>query len=319
MAILLKDLVNKNVPLNGGHRMCPGCPTPVIVKQILMSTDHPKVAANATGCLEVATTIYPYTAWNIPWIHNAFENAAATIAGIESAFRALIKRGEIAEDRKQTKFIAFGGDGGTYDIGLQSLSGALERGHNFLYVCYDNEGYMNTGIQRSSATPIGANTTTTPVGKVSYGKKEPRKDLISIVAAHHIPYIASAAPHNWMDTMNKAKKAIEVNGPAFMDVISPCVPGWKIRTDEWKGISEAAVKTCFWPLIEIENGEWRLTGESKKIADGKMEKLPVEEFLKSQGRFKHLFKLENKDVIKLIQDDVDKSWNYYKRMAGYND
>ncbi len=317
MALTLKDLINKQIPLNGGHRMCGGCPVPVIVKQVLMSTDHPKIIGNATGCLEVATTIYPYTAWNHPWIHNAFENVAATVSGIEAAHNALSRIGEVPEHHKDAKFIAFAGDGGTYDIGLQSLSGALERGHNMLYVCYDNEGYMNTGIQRSSATPIGANTTTTPIGSESYGKTQSRKDLLSIVAAHHIPYAASASPHNWMDAMKKSKKAIETQGPTFLLYFAPCIPGWKIPSDVWKKLSETAVKTCFWPLIEFEDGKWSLTGESKLIAEGKMPKIPVEEFLKSQGRFKHLFTDKNRHVIEIIQKDVDKSWDYYKGLAGY--
>ncbi|MCD6578553.1 pyruvate ferredoxin oxidoreductase [bacterium] len=320
MAVILKNEINKQVPLNGGHRMCPGCPVPVIVKQVLMSTDHPKIVANATGCLEVATTIYPYTSWNVPWIHNAFENAGATISGVVAAYEAMKRSGELPEKNKDAKFIAFGGDGGTYDIGLQSLSGALERGHNFLYVCYDNEGYMNTGIQRSSATPIGANTTTTPVGKKSWGKTQPRKDLLSIVAAHHIPYAASVAPHDYNDSMAKSKKAIEVNGPSFLVYFSPCIPGWKIASDVSFELSKIAVQTCFWPLVEIENGEWSLTGDSKRIAEGKKEKLPIEDFLKTQGRFKHLFKPKlQEDVLKIIQNDIDKSWNFYKKMAGYTD
>ncbi len=317
MAFLLKDLIKKQAPLASGHRMCAGCPAPVIVKQVLMSTDHPKVCTNATGCLEVATTIFPFTSWKVPWLHIAFENSAAAVSGVEAAYHGLANKGELPEDMKNAKFIAFGGDGGTYDIGIQALSGALERGHNMLYVCYDNEGYMNTGIQRSSATPIGANTTTTPVGSQSYGKREIRKDLLSIVVAHHIPYAATCAPHDWMDGMKKSQKAIETEGPAFLNYFSPCIPGWKIPADAWRKLSELAVKTCFWPLIEVENGKWSLTGESKRIADGKAEKVPAVEFMKNQGRFKHLFTQKKDDVLALIQADIDRSWDFYRKMAGY--
>ncbi len=168
-----KKLTEKLAP---GHATCAGCGIPAIVRTVLGATDDPVVVVNATGCLEVTSTLYPYSAWKVPWIHNAFENAGATVSGVETAYRALQKRGTLPKDKK-IKFVAFGGDGGTYDIGLQSLSGALERGHQFLYVCYDNEGYMNTGGQRSGATPRGADTETTPAGKVSYGKREKRKDL----------------------------------------------------------------------------------------------------------------------------------------------
>jgi len=185
-----KELVNKPQKLASGHRTCAGCGIPPIVRTVLSSTDDPIVASCATGCLEVTTTIYPFTSWKIPFIHSAFENSAATMAGVETAYNALKKRGKV---NKEIKFIAFGGDGGTYDIGLQSLSGALERGHNFTYVLYDNEAYMNTGVQRSSATPRGASTTTSPAGKVHQGKEEWRKDLAKIIVAHNIEYVAQAS------------------------------------------------------------------------------------------------------------------------------
>jgi pyruvate ferredoxin oxidoreductase beta subunit len=185
----LKELSKKEEVLSGGHRLCAGCGASIVARQVLSALDDPVVVANATGCLEVATTIYPYTSWKSSFIHNAFENAAATISGAEAMFSSLKKQGKID---KEVKFIAFGGDGGTYDIGIQSLSGALERGHNFVYVCYDNEAYMNTGIQRSSATPRGAWTTTSPAGKVIPGKTQYRKDLTAIVVAHNIPYVAQA-------------------------------------------------------------------------------------------------------------------------------
>ena len=296
--ITLKELSNKEVLLSSGHRMCAGCGAPTIVKMVLLACDYPVIAANATGCLEVSTCISDYTAWKIPWIHNAFENAAATLSGVETMYRALKKQGKID---KEIKFIAFGGDGGTYDIGLQSLSGAMERGHDMLYICYDNGAYMNTGIQRSSATPYGADTTTRPAGSVIQGKTELRKNLTKIMAAHNIPYAAQASPSHWMDLMKKVRKALDIKGPKFMNIISSCNRGWRSKTDDAITMCRLAVDTCYWPLYEIENGATKITFKPK-------EKKTVEEFLKPQGRFKHLFKPDNEWMLKKIQEDIDREW-----------
>jgi pyruvate ferredoxin oxidoreductase beta subunit len=298
-ALTLKELSKREILISSGHRMCAGCGAPTIVKMVLLSSDYPVIVANATGCLEVSTCISDYTAWKIPWIHNAFENAAATISGVETMYRSLRKQGKID---KEIKFIAFGGDGGTYDIGLQSLSGAMERGHDMLYICYDNGAYMNTGIQRSSATPYGADTTTRPAGSLVPGKTEQRKDLTKIMAAHNIPYAAQASPSHWMDLTKKVRKALDIKGPKFMNIISPCNRGWRSRTDDSIQLSRLAVETCFWPLYEIENGVTRITFRPK-------EKKPVVDFLKPQGRFKHLFKPENEWVIGKFQEEVDREWN----------
>jgi pyruvate ferredoxin oxidoreductase beta subunit len=301
--ITLKELTNKEVLLSSGHRMCAGCGAPTIVKMVLLACDYPVIAANATGCLEVSTCISDYTAWKIPWIHNAFENAAATISGVETMYRSLKKQGKID---KEIKFIAFGGDGGTYDIGFQSLSGAMERGHDMLYICYDNGAYMNTGIQRSSATPYGADTTTRPAGSVVPGKTEIRKNLTKIMAAHNIPYAAQASPSHWMDLMKKVRKAFETKGPKFINIISSCNRGWRSRTDDAITLTRIAVETCYWPLYEIEDGALKMTFKPE-------EKKPVTEFLKAQGRFKHLFKPENEWILKKIQDDIDKEWERLKK------
>ena len=260
----IKELSEK-IPerLSPGHRLCAGCGASIAVRQVLMGTEDPVVAVASTGCLEVATTIYPFTAWNIPFMHNAFENAASTISGIETAYRALKKKGKI---KKEIKFVAFGGDGGTYDIGLQALSGALERGHNFVYVCYDNEAYMNTGVQRSGATPKGASTTTAPAGKVIPGKVQFRKDLTAIAAAHKIPYVAQGIISNWNDLITKAQKAFAVEGPAFLNVLSPCHRGWRYPQEDTVKVAKLAVETGFWPLIEVENGTWRFTFKPKENA-----------------------------------------------------
>jgi pyruvate ferredoxin oxidoreductase beta subunit len=297
--LIPKELAKRPERLAPGHRLCAGCGAPIVVRQILAAIDEPVVVGNATGCLEVASTMYPYTAWKVPWIHNAFENAAATISGVEAAYRSLVRQGKIPE--QNIKFVAFGGDGGTYDIGLQALSGAVERGHQFLYVCYDNGAYMNTGIQRSSATPYGAHTTTSPAGRVVPGKLQFRKDLTAIMAAHDIPYVAQAAPSRWRDLMQKTRKAVDCGGPAFMNVLSSCNRGWRHKTEEAIELTQLAVDTCYWPLYEIVRGEWQLNYRPK-------EKLPVEQWLERQGRFKHLFQPENRHMIDDLQAEVDHRW-----------
>lgn len=306
MSLSLKELSKKPARLTSGHRLCAGCPEAIIARQVLMATDKPVVVANATGCFEVSTTVYPYTAWAVPWIHTAFENAAATIAGVESGYRSLMRKGKVKED---IRFLTFAGDGGTYDIGFQALSGAIERGHQFLYVCLNNEAYMNTGIQRSGATTHGAQTTTSPAGEKIPGKKQHPKDMTKIIAAHDILYATQASPHNWKDLIRKASKGFEVDGPAFLNTISPCPRGWRYEAAKTIELAELAVETCLWPLYEFEDDEWTLTGESKKIADGKKEKKPVVEFLKTQGRFRHLMDEEWKHVVDEIQSNVDRKWN----------
>ncbi|OGW93506.1 MAG: pyruvate ferredoxin oxidoreductase, partial [Omnitrophica bacterium RIFCSPLOWO2_01_FULL_45_24] len=219
----IKELVKQKELFTGGHRACTGCGAVIVARQVLMVAGPNTVVAGATGCLEVVSTIFPYTAWNIPFIHSAFENAAATISGVEALYKSWVRQGKY---NKKINFIAFGGDGGTYDIGLQSLSGAVERGHNILYVCYNNEAYMNTGVQRSGATPKGADTTTAPVGKVRKGKEQPRKNLTEIMVAHDMPYVAQSVAGNWRDLTSKVEKALSIEGPKFINVLQPCMLGW---------------------------------------------------------------------------------------------
>jgi pyruvate ferredoxin oxidoreductase beta subunit len=299
----IKELSSREDRLAGGHRLCAGCGASIAVRQVLLGAgETPLVAGCATGCLEVSTTIYPYTAWRTPFIHNAFENSAATISGVEAAFRGLKAAGKIPAD-KRVKFVAFGGDGGTYDIGLQSLSGAMERGHDMVYVCYDNGAYMNTGIQRSSATPFGAWATTAEVGKAQQGKTQRRKDLTSIIAAHNVPYVAQASVSHWKDLTDKAEKAFAVEGPAFINVLAPCPRGWRTKPEDTIGIAKAAVQTGFWPLFEVVDGDWRQT---VKV----MNKKPIEEFLRPQGRFAHLFKPGNEALLLEVQAEVDRYLEY---------
>lgn len=299
MAIKLKEQSAKPERLAAGHRFCAGCAEPIIIRQILNAIDEPVVVGAATGCTEIATSMYPSTAWKVPWIHNAFENVSTTIAGAEAMYRSLVRQGKMPE--RDIRFVAFGGDGATYDIGLQWLSGALERGHRFIYVCLNNEAYMNTGIQRSSATPMGAHTTTSPAGSVIPGKVQWRKPLTEIIAAHHIPYVAQSSPSHWRDLMEKTRKAAAAQGPSFLNVLASCNRGWRHGTDTTIEITRLAVDTCYWPLFEVDNGVWRLNYKPK-------EKKPVEEWLKTQGRFRHLFQPQFRHVIDEIQAKVDEEW-----------
>lgn len=298
--VTIEKITAKNLPrheiLQSGHRACQGCGELLSVRLITKAIGPDMIIANATGCLEIVTSSFPDTAWNVPWIHVAFENAAAVASGIESAIKVLKRKGRLPKDKNIT-ILAFAGDGGTADIGLQALSGALERGHNFVYVCYDNEAYMNTGIQRSSSTPYGASTTTSPAGKKSIGQKTKKKNLPEIAVAHDIPYVATCCPAYPYDLMNKARKAAAIEGPAYLHVFSPCPTGWRTLSDDAIEIGRLAVKTGVFPLYEVENGKYKLNVKQKEL-------LPVEEYLKTQGRFRHL----KEDDIKKIQELVNRNY-----------
>ena len=250
MAYNFKEVMNKPERLAPGHRMCAGCGGTIAVRNVLRALHEgdKAVIGNATGCLEVSTFMYPYTAYEDSYIHNAFENAGATLSGVETAYHVLKKKGKLDETYK---FITFGGDGGTYDIGLQSLSGAMERGHDMVYVCYDNGAYMNTG--------------------------------------------------NMRDIYEKSEKAIYTPGAAFLNVMAPCPRGWRYPTEQIMDICKLAVETCYWPLFEVIEGKWILSYSPKK-------KLPIEDFLRTQGRFKHLFKPENEHLLVQYQEEVDRRW-----------
>ena len=232
MAYNLKEVLSQEERFVGGHRLCAGCGAGVTLRAVMRAVDpgDKAVVTNATGCVEVSTFTYPYTAWNDSYIHSAFENAAATCGGVEACYNALKRKGKIQDN---FKFITFGGDGGTYDIGFQSLSGAMERGHDMVYVCYDNEAYMNTGIQRSSSTPHFADTTTTPAGSVIPGKLQQKKNLTKIMVAHGVPYVAQTTfIGNFKDITEKAHKAIYTPGAAFLNVMAPCPRGWRYPSEK---------------------------------------------------------------------------------------
>lgn len=309
MTYNFKEIMNKKERLAPGHRMCAGCGGTIAVRNILrgLRDQDQAVITCATSCLEVSTFMYPHTAWQDSFIHNTFENAAATCSGVQAAYEVLRKKGRVDGTYK---FIAFGGDGGTYDIGLQSLSAAMERNHDMVYVCYDNGAYMNTGIQRSSATPLYADTTTSPVGKLSKGKPQYRKDLTAIMVEHNIPYVAQTTLfRNMRDIHEKAARAIYTPGAAFLNVMAPCPRGWVYETADIMEICRLAVDTCYWPLFEVIEGQWVLNYKPTN-------KLPVEEFLKKQGRFKHLFKKGNEQLIEHFQTEVDKRWEVLLERCG---
>jgi pyruvate ferredoxin oxidoreductase beta subunit len=313
--LTLKDAAYIKDTLMSGHRLCAGCAHPIVGRMIMKaSADIPTIVTNATGCLEVATTIFPFTSWNVPWLHNAFENAAANASGIEATWRAQRRSGKGPLSKYENlNVIAFGGDGGTYDIGFQAISGAFERGHHFTYVLMDNEAYMNTGIQRSGGTPLAASTTTSPAGSVIKGKTQWKKPIDEIMIAHEIPYVATMSPAYPQDVLDKCRKAFSIEGPKFLHAFIPCTRGWRYPTADSVTLARLATQTCIFPLYEVtrENGRpvYKLSGASAAIARRPQSKKPVEEYLKSQGRFRHLFKpKEDKDLLAAIQEGVDHRW-----------
>ena len=282
-----------------GHRACVGCGEALAVRLACKALGQNVIIANATGCMEVVSTQFPYTSWRVPWIHTLFENTAAVASGIESGLKVMKRKGRRADS--DTGVVAMAGDGGTSDIGLQALSGALERGHNFLYICFDNEAYMNTGIQRSSATPYGASTTTSPAGKVSIGQVTWKKNMPAIAAAHNIPYVATACPSYPFDLMDKVAKGVATRGPAYIHVLSVCPTGWRCATGLTISIGRLAVETGIFPLYEVENGEYTLSVDLPQLK-------PVAEYLKTQGRFSHL----SDDNVAIIQERVNREYSGLK-------
>ena len=286
-----------------GHRACQGCAEILALRLALKVFGQDTIIAMATGCMEIISTPLPTTSWRLPWIHVAFENTAAVASGVESALKILTEKGKIP--RKDIHVVAIAGDGGTSDIGLQALSGALERGHKFTYICVDNEAYMNTGIQRSSSTPYGAMTTTSPPGKRSIGQSTQKKNMPKIVAAHNIPYVATACPSYPFDLLAKVKKARMVNGPSYLHILSVCPTGWRVPSDLAIQYGRLAVRTGIFPLYEVENGRFRITYSPEPL-------MPVTEYLKGQGRFRHL----TDDIIAQIQEQVNIDWEDLKFQCG---
>ncbi len=308
----IEKITTKNMPsakdsmVSSGHRACQGCLEVMAMGMVTKVAGPDTIVCNATGCMEIITSPYPETAWKIPWIHVAFENTSAVAAGVEAAQKVLLRKGKI---KKKPNVIAFAGDGSTFDIGFQALSGALERGHNFTYCCLDNEAYMNTGVQRSSATPYGASTTTSPAGSESIGQETRKKNMPLIIAAHNIPYVATLNPAYHLDFMNKVQKALACDGPAYLHIYSVCPTGWGIKGDTGIALSKLATETNYFPLFEVVGGRFQMTKEIKKPK-------PILDYLKVQRRFKHL----GPDQVEFIQNDVNAQYDYLQRMvAATND
>ncbi|MCM8779076.1 MAG: thiamine pyrophosphate-dependent enzyme [Candidatus Omnitrophica bacterium] len=287
--------------LSPGHTACAGCGQALAARLVVDVAGPQVIIANNTGCLEVFSTAYPESSWEVPWIHSLFENAAAVASGIESALKYLGKADQI-------NVLAQAGDGGTADIGLQALSGMWERGHNILSICYDNEAYMNTGVQRSGLTPLDTNTTTTPVGKFSWGNIRPKKNMLEIALAHGLPYVASASVAYPRDIQRKVKKALAIRGPKYLHIFSPCPLGWRHEPELTYAVAKLAVETGFFPLLEFEDGKLSNVFKLKEIK-------PVEEYLKLQGRFRHLLSPEAKEELKRIQEMVNFNIEKYGILA----
>ncbi|MEM1513479.1 MAG: pyruvate synthase subunit PorB [Candidatus Thermoplasmatota archaeon] len=291
----IKDLPKEEYILKG-HAACPGCPITIALRIALKALGKKVIFVVPASCSAVIQAIYPKTSFAFPTLNIAFEASAAAASGVASALKMLGK-----EDITP---VVWAGDGGTYDIGLQALSGALERGTNFIYVCYNNQMYSNTGIQRSGATPYGAWTTTT-----WSGKKEYEKNFAEIVMAHHIPYIATATIAYPEDLYRKMKKAKEIAGPRYIEILAPCPPGWRFDMSKTVEMARLAVETGAWVLYEAVDGKIEFNLESKKILEGK-ERKPIEEWLKMQGRFAHL---KSEDVEK-IKKWIDDKWEHYRKI-----
>jgi pyruvate ferredoxin oxidoreductase beta subunit len=300
--VFVPRLVTKKENFAPGHRACIGCGEALAVRLACKAMGQNVIVVNATGCIEIIASQLPYTSWRVPWIHTLFENTAAVASGIEAGLKAMMRKGEMAQ--QEINIVAIAGDGGTADIGIQALSGAMERGHDFLYLCFDNEAYMNTGIQRSSATPFGASTTTSPAGKASIGQFSWKKDMPAIAAAHNIPYVATACPSYPFDLMEKVKKALAVKGPAYVHILSVCPTGWSCPTDLTIRIGRLAVKTGIFPLYEVENGQYKMSLDFPRLR-------PATDYMKLQGRFRHL----SPDTIDQIQQTVTEKYEELREKA----
>ncbi len=286
-----------------GHRACQGCAEVLAVRLVAKALGRNVIVTAATGCMEIISSPFPFTSWRVPWFHVAFENTAAVASGIEAGLKILMKKGRLPKRKIVT--VAMAGDGGTADIGIQALSGALERGHDFVYICTDNEAYMNTGIQRSSSTPFGASTTTSPAGKVIMGQVTWKKNMPAIAAAHDIPYVATACPSYPMDLVQKVKKAGDIKGPAYVHILSVCPTGWRSAPELSIKLGRLAVETGVFPLYEIENGKYRLSIDFQNLK-------PIKEYLRLQGRFRHL----TDEMIEEIEKRVRKEYEDLKEKSG---
>jgi pyruvate ferredoxin oxidoreductase beta subunit len=289
-----------------GHRACQGCAEVLAVRLVHKILGRNTMVASATGCMEIISSSYPDTAWKIPWMHVAFENAAAVASGLEVGLKVLMRKGRIP--KRRITIVGMGGDGATADIGLQALSGALERGHKMIYVCYDNEAYMNTGVQRSGTTPFGASTTTSPAGRASFGQATWKKPMPAIAVAHNIPYVATASPSYPFDLAEKVRKAAKADGPAYLHIYSCCPTGWRMAPDMAIEIGRLAVECGVFPLYEVVNGRYRITEPTPQLRK-------LVEYLKPQGRFRHLLTEDNAQHVATIEQRLAKEYATLVRKA----
>jgi len=301
-AVYVPKLITKEENFAPGHRACVGCAEALAVRLVIKALGRNVIITNATGCMEIVSSPFPTTSWRLPWIHTLFENTGAVASGVEAGLNILQNKNR--RSPKRVKSVGIGGDGATFDIGIQALSGAWERGHDMLYVCFDNEAYMNTGVQRSSGTPFGASTTTSPTGKLSIGQTRWKKNMAAIAVAHNIPYVATACPSYPFDLMAKVKKAAKIKGPSYIHVLSPCPTGWRLPPNLAIRIGRLAVETGIFPIYEVEDGEYKLNMDFPKLR-------PVKDYLSLQGRFRHL----PKEVLEDIQTRVDKEYAKLKDKA----
>ncbi len=301
-AIYVPRLVAQKENFAPGHRACIGCGEALAVRQAFKALGQNVIVVNATGCMEIVASQFPYTSWRLPWIHTLFENTAAVASGVEAALKVMIRKGKRPD--RNDKIVAIAGDGGTSDIGLQALSGAMERGHDFTYICFDNEAYMNTGIQRSSSTPFGAFTTTSPIGRKSFGQFSWKKDMPAIAVAHNIPYVATACHSYPFDLMEKVARAVATPGPAYVHVLSVCPTGWRSTPDLTVRLGRLAVETGVFPLYEVVNGKYNLTFDVAELR-------PINDYMKLQGRFRHL----SDNNIEIIQNRVREEYTKIRDKA----
>jgi len=303
-------LINKKELLSAGHRACTGCAEVLAVRLMCKALGENTIIASATGCMEIVSSMYPTTAWEVPWIHVAFENAAAVAAGVEAGLAGLRRKGKI--DDRYIKVVGMAGDGGTMDIGFQALSGAMERGHDMLFVCFDNEAYMNTGIQRSSGTPMGASTTTAPAGKMSSGQETWKKNMPEIMVAHGVPYVATACPSYPLDFIRKVEKAKSIKGPSYIHCFSVCPTGWRCGSHLAIAMGRLAVETGVFPLYEVENGKYKVSSEMPKKLK------PIKDYFKGQGRFRHLTEEEVNDIQKKVESEHQRILHKAKHLKAWD-
>jgi len=303
----LKDFSTSADRFEGANLLCPGCAHSIIVREVLNATNDDLVLSASTGCLEVCTAVYPYTSWDASWIHIGFENGSTAVAGAEAMYKALKKKNRLKQPERTPKFVSFAGDGASYDIGFQWISGCFERGHDMMHVVLDNEVYANTGGQRSSSTPIGGSNTTSPAGTHSYGEKMKKKDMMAIMAAHGSPYVAQVAPNKWKNMVKAIQHGLAVEGPVFINAVSPCTTEWKFAPEDTMMVTDLSTDSLVFPLYEIIGGrELNITYRPKNVVS-------VRDYMGAQGLFKHLFQPKYEYIIDEWQKSVDADWDYLQR------